>query len=100
MLPEVPTPSVTTKPRANHVSGKLRAPFNPEISVEIGKGGDHEDRSREGTELAKEFRKGYPRHDMAKLMFGGQVSEHPPARGGRKAHQLDSEPRGEELRVL
>ena len=31
--------------------------------------------------------------DMAKLMIGGQLPEHPLARGGRKAHQLDSEPR-------
>jgi len=32
--------------------------------------------------------------DMAKLMVGGQVPEHPLIRGGRKAHQLDSEPTG------
>ena len=32
--------------------------------------------------------------DMAKLMIGGQLPEHPLARGGRKAHQLDSEPTG------
>jgi len=32
--------------------------------------------------------------DMAKLMVAGQVPEHPLARGGRKAHQLDSEPTG------
>ena len=32
--------------------------------------------------------------DMAKLMVGGQLPEHPLARGGRKAHQLDSEPTG------
>jgi hypothetical protein len=32
--------------------------------------------------------------DMAKLMVGGQVPEHLLARGGRKAHQLDSEPTG------
>ncbi len=32
--------------------------------------------------------------DMAKLMAGGQLPEHPLARGGRKAHQLDSEPTG------
>lgn len=32
--------------------------------------------------------------DMARLMVGGQVPEHPLARGGRKAHQLDSEPTG------
>jgi len=32
--------------------------------------------------------------DMAKLMVGGQIPEHPLARGGRKAHQLDSEPTG------
>ncbi|SPP64515.1 Rieske 2Fe-2S domain-containing protein [Nitrospira lenta] len=29
--------------------------------------------------------------DMAKLMVGGQFPDHPLARGGRKAHQLDSE---------
>ena len=33
--------------------------------------------------------------DMAKLMVGGQVPEYPLARGGRKAHQLDSEPTGQ-----
>jgi nitrite reductase/ring-hydroxylating ferredoxin subunit/multimeric flavodoxin WrbA len=32
--------------------------------------------------------------DMAKLMVGGQLPGHPLARGGRKAHQLDSEPTG------
>jgi hypothetical protein len=32
--------------------------------------------------------------DMAKLMIGGQLAEHPLVRGGRKAHQLDSEPTG------
>jgi nitrite reductase/ring-hydroxylating ferredoxin subunit/multimeric flavodoxin WrbA len=32
--------------------------------------------------------------DMAKLMVCGQLPEHPLARGGRKAHQLDSEPTG------
>lgn len=32
--------------------------------------------------------------DMARLMVEGQVQEHPLARGGRKAHQLDSEPTG------
>lgn len=32
--------------------------------------------------------------DMAKLMVGGQLPEYPLARGGRKAHQLDSEPTG------
>jgi multimeric flavodoxin WrbA len=32
--------------------------------------------------------------DMARLMVGGQLPEHPLARGGRKAHQLDSEPTG------
>jgi hypothetical protein len=32
--------------------------------------------------------------DMANLMVGGQVPEHVLARGGRKAHQLDSEPTG------
>ena len=32
--------------------------------------------------------------DMAKLMVGGYVPEHTLARGGRKAHQLDSEPTG------
>lgn len=32
--------------------------------------------------------------DMAALMVGGQLPEHPLARGGRKAHQLDSEPTG------
>jgi hypothetical protein len=32
--------------------------------------------------------------DMARLMVGGQIPEHPLARGGRKAHQLDSEPTG------
>lgn len=32
--------------------------------------------------------------DMARLMVEGQVPEHPLARGGRKAHQLDSEPTG------
>jgi hypothetical protein len=31
---------------------------------------------------------------MANLMVGGQLPEHPLARGGRKAHQLDSEPTG------
>jgi hypothetical protein len=31
---------------------------------------------------------------MANLMVGGQFPEHPLARGGRKAHQLDSEPTG------
>jgi hypothetical protein len=31
---------------------------------------------------------------MASLMVGGQIPEHPLARGGRKAHQLDSEPTG------
>ena len=32
--------------------------------------------------------------DMAELMVAGQLPEHPLARGGRKAHQLDSEPTG------
>jgi multimeric flavodoxin WrbA len=32
--------------------------------------------------------------DMAKLMVCGQLPEHLLARGGRKAHQLDSEPTG------
>jgi hypothetical protein len=32
--------------------------------------------------------------DMAKLMIDGQLPEHPLVRGGRKAHQLDSEPTG------
>ncbi|HBH79408.1 MAG TPA: (2Fe-2S)-binding protein [Nitrospira sp.] len=32
--------------------------------------------------------------DMATLMVGGQVPEHPLAGGGRKAHKLDSEPTG------
>jgi len=32
--------------------------------------------------------------DMAKLMIDGQLPQHPLARGGRKAHQLDSEPTG------
>jgi hypothetical protein len=32
--------------------------------------------------------------DMAQLMVGGQLPEHLLARGGRKAHQLDSEPTG------
>jgi multimeric flavodoxin WrbA len=32
--------------------------------------------------------------DMANLMVGGQIPDHPLARGGRKAHQLDSEPTG------
>jgi nitrite reductase/ring-hydroxylating ferredoxin subunit/multimeric flavodoxin WrbA len=32
--------------------------------------------------------------DMARLMVEGQVPEHALARGGRKAHQLDSEPTG------
>ncbi|NOT23519.1 MAG: Rieske 2Fe-2S domain-containing protein [Nitrospiraceae bacterium] len=32
--------------------------------------------------------------DMATLMVGGQIPEHLLARGGRKAHQLDSEPTG------
>ncbi len=32
--------------------------------------------------------------DMAQLMIDGQLPEHPLARGGRKAHQLDSEPTG------
>ncbi len=32
--------------------------------------------------------------DMAKLMVGGQLPEHPLAWGGRNAHQLDSEPTG------
>ena len=32
--------------------------------------------------------------DMAELMAAGQLPEHPLARGGRKAHQLDSEPAG------
>ena len=32
--------------------------------------------------------------DMAKLMVRGQLPEYPLARGGRKAHQLDSEPTG------
>lgn len=32
--------------------------------------------------------------DMARLMVEGQVPERPLARGGRKAHQLDSEPTG------
>ncbi len=32
--------------------------------------------------------------DLAKLMIGGQLPDHPLARGGRKAHQLDSEPTG------
>jgi len=31
---------------------------------------------------------------MARLMVEGQLPEHPLARGGRKAHQLDSEPTG------
>ncbi len=31
---------------------------------------------------------------MAKVMTGGQLPEQPLARGGRKAHQLDSEPTG------
>jgi hypothetical protein len=29
--------------------------------------------------------------DMARLMIEGRLPEHPLARGGRKAHQLDSE---------
>jgi nitrite reductase/ring-hydroxylating ferredoxin subunit/multimeric flavodoxin WrbA len=32
--------------------------------------------------------------DMAALMVGGRLPEHPLVRGGRKAHQLDSEPTG------
>lgn len=32
--------------------------------------------------------------DMARLMVEGQLPEHPLVRGGRKAHQLDSEPTG------
>ncbi|MDH5738900.1 MAG: NAD(P)H-dependent oxidoreductase [Nitrospira sp.] len=32
--------------------------------------------------------------DMAKLMVCGKLPEHPLTRGGRKAHQLDSEPTG------
>lgn len=32
--------------------------------------------------------------DMARLMVEGQVPDHPLVRGGRKAHQLDSEPTG------
>jgi nitrite reductase/ring-hydroxylating ferredoxin subunit/multimeric flavodoxin WrbA len=32
--------------------------------------------------------------DMARLMVAGQLPEHALARGGRKAHQLDSEPTG------
>jgi nitrite reductase/ring-hydroxylating ferredoxin subunit/multimeric flavodoxin WrbA len=32
--------------------------------------------------------------DMARLMVAGQVPDHPLAPGGRKAHQLDSEPTG------
>jgi len=32
--------------------------------------------------------------DMARLMAGGQLFDHPLARGGRKAHQLDREPMG------
>ncbi|MBI4002886.1 MAG: NAD(P)H-dependent oxidoreductase [Nitrospira defluvii] len=32
--------------------------------------------------------------DMARLMVEGQLPTHPLARGGRKAHQLDSEPTG------
>ncbi len=32
--------------------------------------------------------------DMAQLMIDGQLPEHALARGGRKAHQLDSEPTG------
>jgi len=32
--------------------------------------------------------------DMARLMVGGQLPEHALTRGGRKAHQLDSEPTG------
>ena len=32
--------------------------------------------------------------DMAKLMVAGQIPDHPLAPGGRKAHQLDSEPTG------
>lgn len=32
--------------------------------------------------------------DLAKLMVEGQLPGHPLARGGRKAHQLDSEPTG------
>ena len=30
--------------------------------------------------------------DRAKLMVGVQMPDHPLARGGRKAHQLDAEP--------
>jgi nitrite reductase/ring-hydroxylating ferredoxin subunit/multimeric flavodoxin WrbA len=32
--------------------------------------------------------------DMARLMVEGQLRDHPLVRGGRKAHQLDSEPTG------
>ncbi|NUQ11741.1 MAG: NAD(P)H-dependent oxidoreductase [Gemmatimonadaceae bacterium] len=32
--------------------------------------------------------------DMARLMVEGQLARHPLTRGGRKAHQLDSEPTG------
>jgi hypothetical protein len=51
---------------------------------------DHEKKQK----LAKELRKGYSRYDMAKLMFGRSGSEHLHACGGRKAHHLDSEPKG------
>ena len=32
--------------------------------------------------------------DMAQLMVAGHILDHPLAPGGRKAHQLDSEPTG------
>jgi hypothetical protein len=47
-----PRPSCAPNIHNIHI-GKFRAPFNSEKSVEIGKGGDREDRSREGTEASQ-----------------------------------------------
>lgn len=65
------------------------------------RGWSAEDMERNVTEVqhSRELREGAQElvaraADMARLMVEGRMRNHPLARGGRKAHQLDSEPTG------
>ena len=72
-------------------------PQFPFIAHSRGWSAEDMERNVKEVQNSQELRKGAQElvvraADLAKLMIGGQLPEHPLARGGRKAHQLDSEP--------
>ena len=74
-------------------------PQFPFIAHSRGWSAEDMERNVKEVQNSQELRKGAQElvvraADLAKLMIGSQLPKHPLARGGRKAHQLDSEPTG------